>query len=228
MSNNYDEFLRRMIAYREKRKLTQNDVSRYFGKDQSQFSKMELGKTVVSYEVLECLQNRDWDVDYIITGKEKIQIESSIADYLKEKMGSNWKQLDDALFWIIGHELREKGNFVSEDAGCEYALLKLFIQDNPPATALLAVRNVLGISQFAMSDKMGVNIKKYCQLEKGEKMPDAELLGMIYELAYCRPGIFLTGNVPEYLLDCLWNRIKSKKQKEAKDFLDYTIRIYKA
>lgn len=229
MSNNYDKFLRRMIQYREGLHLTQKDVSSFFGKDQSQFSKMELGKTVVSYEILESLKNVGWDIDYIITGKEKINLKSSLAGYLKEKLGMDWKNLNEALVWILGHELRKCGCPVNRDVKCEYELLKQFLDQEPPNSRLLAIRNTLGISQITISEKMGINIKKYCLLEKGSKNPDAGLLGSIYELAYCRPGVFFyQGDVAEYLLDCLWNRIKETQQKEAIEYLEYTITIYKA
>ena len=69
MSNSYDEFLRRMIWYREKMKLSQKEVSSLLGKTQSQQSKVELRKTVVSFEMLNGLVNAGWDIDFIITGK---------------------------------------------------------------------------------------------------------------------------------------------------------------
>lgn len=218
-----------MVEYREKLHLTQKDVGNFLGKDQSQFSKMELGKTVVSYEILEGLREKDWDIDYMITGKEKINVVNNLSAYLKGKMGEKWKNLNEALIWIVGQELDRNGNSCCRDSKCEYELLKQFLGKNPPDTMLSAVRDMLGVSQITMSEKLGVNIKKYCQLEKGSKNPDAELLGLIYELAYCRPSIFFyTGDATEYLLDCLWNRIKPKQQKEAVEFLDYTIKICRA
>lgn len=228
MSNNYEKFLSRMIQYRERRHMTQKDVGEIFGKDQSQFSKMELGKTVVSYEILECLDDAGWDIDYLITGKKKIDVNNSLTAYIKEKVDAEWKNLNHALIWIIGHELCKELGALEEDIECEYELLKFLLDKNPPENLLLAVRNMLGISQIIMSEKLGVNIKKYCLLEKGNRDPDAELLGLIYELAYCRPGVFLyQGDVAEYLLDCLWNRIKPDQQKEAIEYLDCTIKIYK-
>lgn len=227
MSNDYSKFLQRMAQYRERAKLTQKEVSELLGKDQSQFSKMELGKTVVSYEVLECLWDEGWDIDYIVTGKKKIDITSSLAGYLKEKLNEEWKELNEAIIWIFGHELK-KNSMLTEDVKCEYELLKLFLAPNPPETLLLAVRNVVGLSQIVMAEKLGVNIKKYCQLEKGIKNPDGELLGLIYELICCRPGIFFCRkDIAEYLLDYLWNRFYAKQQEEIINFLDYTITVYK-
>lgn len=229
MSNDYDKFLCRMVEYREKLHLTQKDVGNFLRKDQSQFSKMELGKTVVSYEILESLRGKGWDIDYIITGKEKINVMNNLSTYLKGKMGEEWKNLNEALIWIVRQELDRNGNSSGRDSKCEYELLKQFLRKNPPDTMLSAVRDILGVSQITMSEKLGVNIKKYCQLEKGSKNPDAELLGLIYKLTYCRPSIFFyTGDVAEYLLDCLWNRMKQKQQKEAVEFLNHTIKICKA
>lgn len=209
--------------------MTQKDVGNLFGKDQSQFSKMELGKTVVSYEVLESLNSAGWDIDYIITGKEKISIKNSLSGYLKEKTGEDWKNLNKALLWIVEHELNKNNSFFNRDVRLEYELLKRLLDRESQETVLLAVRGMLAISQITMSEKLGVNIKKYCQLEKGSKNPDAELLGLLYELSYCRPSIFFCRHdVAEYLLDCLWNRINLQQQKETMEFLDYTITIYMA
>ncbi len=226
MGNSYDEFLCRLTRYRENVNLTQKDVSKLFGKDQSQFSKMELGKTVVPFEVLQGLKDAGWDIDYIITGREKIDIKSNFTHNFEEKNGKQWAYLKEVLIWILGHELNKNNSFSDEDTKSEYELLKQLLYTIQPGTTLLAVRNMLGISQITMSEKLGVNIKKYCQLEKGTKKPDAELLGMIYELAHCRPGIFMCqGEVSLYLIDCLWNRMEPWQQEEAATFLNYTISI---
>ena len=115
MSNDYDKFLCRMVEYREKLHLTQKDVGNFLGKDQSQFSKMELGKTVVSYEILESLRGTGWDIDYIITGKEKINVMNNLSTYLKGKMGEEWKNLNE----VSGIATREQ--WAIFDAACNKA-----------------------------------------------------------------------------------------------------------
>ena len=57
MSDSYERFLRRMIQYRDQMKMSQQEVGGLFGKTQSQLSKMELGKILFSYQILESLLN---------------------------------------------------------------------------------------------------------------------------------------------------------------------------
>lgn len=226
MDNSYDEFLRRMIAYREKMNLSQKEVGSLLGKTQSQQSKLELGKTVVSFEALEELVNAGWDIDFIITGKESIRIEENLTDYLYGKAGKSWKELKEVLLWIIGRELKRDGSFGNSETGMEYKLLKAYLGQEQEASALYEIRNIMGISQIAMAEKLGVNIKKYRNLEKGGVHPDAELLILIYEMSCCRPSTFFCGNgVEGYLLNCLWNKLKEGQRRRARQFMDNAVKM---
>ncbi len=226
MGNSYDEFLRRMICYREKMKLSQKEVSSLLGKTQSQQSKVELRKTVVSFEMLEGLVNAGWDIDFIITGKTGICIEENLIDYLCEKAGPSWKELKEVLLWIIGRELKKSNGFKDNEVKLEYELLKSYLGQEKPASALHEIRNIMGISQMSMSEKLGVNIKKYRNLEKGIVYPDAELLMLIYEISYCRPSTFFCKDgIDGYLLNCLWNQIETGFRREAREFMDDAMRV---
>lgn len=229
MGNNYDKFLQRMIEYRDAMKLSQKEVSGLFGKTQSQLSKMELGKTVISYEILESLQNAGWDIDYMITGKPGAYPKEHLTEYLDENIGEAWKDIKEILLWVVKLEFGKSGGFPDKDSQCEYELAKLLLDGEHQDSVLAAIRDYVGISQIGMAEKLGVNIKKYRDLEKGRNRPDAELLVKIYEIAWCRPGIFFcTKDAERYLLDELWNKLNGVRQKEAFEYLNSTIRLYKA
>lgn len=229
MSNSYDKFLRRMIGYRKNLHLTQEETSRLLGKNQSQFSKMELGRTVVSYEVLERLQGAGWDVDYIVTGIEKENSKTSLSEELDKRISKEWWNLKDILIWIFDIEFRKTGGFQDKDCESEYKLLKLLLSRPSKDSILAIVRDMVGISQIGMAEKLGVNIKKYRDLEKSRNQPDAELLIKIYEISFCRPSIFFhADDVERYLLDVLWNKLDFIRQKELLEFLDSAIEIYNA
>lgn len=229
MGNNYDKFLQRMIEYRDAMKLSQREVSGLCGKTQSQLSKMELGKTVVSYEILESLLNAGWDIDYMITGKPGVYAKEQLTEYLDANMGEAWKDIKEILLWVVKLEFGKSGGFPDKDSQCEYELARHLLSGEAQGSVLGALRDYVGISQIGMAEKLGVNIKKYRDLEKGRNRPDAELLVKIYEIAWCRPGIFFcTGDVERYLLDELWNRLGRARRNEAFEYLKGTIRIYKA
>lgn len=218
-----------MIEYRDAMKLSQKDVSGLCGKTQSQLSKMELGKTVVSYEILESLRKSGWDIDYMITGKPGCVREEHLTEYLDENMGEAWKDIREVLLWVVRLEFGKNGGFPDKDSECEYELARLLSSGEGRESVFTAVREYVGISQTGMAEKLGVNIKKYRDLEKGRNRPDAELLIKIYEISRCRPDIFFcTGDLERYLLDGLWNRLGQGFRKEALEYLDGTIRLYRA
>ena len=80
----YDEFLRRVEQYRLLYKMTQEEVSNKIGITQSQFSKMELGKTIFPNHVLKSLSDMHWDIDYLVTGKETPKQSSEIIEILNQ------------------------------------------------------------------------------------------------------------------------------------------------
>lgn len=226
MSNSYDDFLRRFILYRTGMNMSQEDMGKLLGKTQSQLSKIELRKTVVPFDMLESLQSIGWDVDDMIIGKEQIILESRLTDYLIENAGKNWKALKELVVWIIGLEFQKCGGFPDADSECEYQLLKTLLYSEDSKTVMLAVRNVMGIRQDVMAERLGVDVKKCRDLERGRIYPDAELLILIYEMCSCRPTVFFQHeNTEGYLLDCLWNRLDIKWQKQAKTILDDVIRV---
>ena len=65
-----------------------------------------------------------------------------------------------------------------------------------------------------MSEKLGVNIKKYRKLEKEQLCPDAELLLRIYEETGCKPSLlFNCINVEGLIINDLWNDITPPVRK---------------
>lgn len=231
MSKAYDDFLRRMSAYRDARNLTQTDVSKLIGKTQSQYSKMELGKTVVPYEVLEKLQNvGGWDIDYIVIGKNRFRWESSLFDYLNANFDADWQSLKEVLVWALGQHVTEENSVSGKDIDCEYKLLKRLMYQENPQTIMAEIRSITGATQMTMAEMLGVNIKKYTGLEKGTVCPDAELLALLYDISNCRPSLFFCTNPVEterHLMNDLWNEIQTERQQEIISFLEHAMKLHK-
>lgn len=183
----YDLIVRRLEAYRKKCNILQNDMAEYLDITQSQYSKIELGKTKLSYEVLSKLYKRGCDIDMIITGEgadiilpslEKIYVESDTGRFI------SWLKLCE---WAMEHWIEEDGK--EEQIGSK--LLKIFVSADTDMTPLEKLRKAYGVSQQQMADIVGVNIKKYRQLEKGNILLDAELMANIYEATKCKPSYFM-------------------------------------
>ena len=66
-----------------------------------------------------------------------------------------------------------------------------------------------------MSEKLGVNIKKYRMLEKSNVNPDAELLLRIYEVTGCKPSLLIDAdNVENVIINDLWQQIEHSVQEK--------------
>lgn len=226
MSNIYDGILRRLVQYRIALNLTQTDVGTIVGKTQSQFSKMELGKTVLSFADLKAMLQAGWDIDYLIVAKERKVWTSSIAEFWDTKDTSIWENIKEVLFWAIGQMLTESGELKEKDIYCEYKLLKLIMAQKEKDSLLFELRSIIGISQTAMAERLGVNIKKYRDLERSITDLDAELLALVYESTACRPSLFFNqDNLETYLFNDLWNKLNVEAQKKIAVFMNYAINL---
>lgn len=226
MSNIYEEILRRLIQYRMALKLTQTEAGTIIGKTQSQFSKVELGKTVLSYDDLYAMLQAGWDIDYLIVAKEGTVWTSRITEILDVNDAPVWEAVKEVLVWAIGQMLDKAGTLNEADIYCEYKLLKLITAQKETDSLLFELRSIIGISQTAMAERLGVNIKKYRDLERRLTDLDAELLALVYEDTACRPSLFFyQDDLETYLFNDLWNQLCTDRQKEIAVFMKHTINL---
>lgn len=186
----YDLIVQRLGEYRKKCHILQNDMAEYLDITQSQYSKLELGRVKLSYEVLKKLYRHGCDIDKMIIGKKAENVLSSLQkSYMEndERHVMNWLKMCQ---WAIDCWREEEGK--EEQIGSK--LLRRFTDNGTEMTALERLRRAYGVSQQEMSEITGVNIKKYRQLEKGNIQLDAELMANIYEATKCRPSYFVDEN----------------------------------
>lgn len=215
MRSSYEDFLCRLSQYRLYLNMTQEETSSVLGITQSQFSKMELGKTIVPYKSLKCLMNEGWDIDYLVTGKESDRSESELISILREAEKEQRAELLYAVAWLLEQGILKSVPEVSFETKCELEILKNRTSGQNAASVLYEIRKISGISQIPMSEKLGVNIKKYRMLEKRKADPDAELLLRIYEVTGCKPSLLIDfGNIENVIIDDLWQQIEYSVQKK--------------
>lgn len=182
----YGLIVRRLEAYRKQNHMSQTALAKELNMTQSQYSKLELGKVKLSYEVMQRLYEHGWDIDMIITGESSVHVLPNLADVFRE---------DDITQYVSGMKLCEwamerwRQNERKEEA-IGKRLLKIFLSSQEGTTPFQKLRQALGMSQVKMAETVGVNIKKYRALEKRELEPDAELMANIYEATGCKPGYF--------------------------------------
>lgn len=215
MRDSYEEFLQRFVQYRQQQNMTQEEISARFGVTQSQFSKMELGKVIVSYKCLRVLMELGWDVDYLITGKQSSFGTSELSSIVGRMEETDKRELLSALAWFLEQGIEKSVANISFETKCEIEILKMRSEEKSTSSVLHEIRQISHKAQIPMSEKLGVNIKKYRMLEKKKVNPDAELLLRIYEETGCKPSLLLEAADIEYkIIDDLWNQIMPKVQKQ--------------
>lgn len=186
----YSLVLRRLEAYRKKLSLLQENVAESLDITQSEYSKLELGKIKLSYEILSKLYQQGWDIDMVITGECREPILESVEKLATQKDEKRFVSALKLCEWAIEQWLQEDNR--EEPFGNK--LLKVFVNDDSHMTPLKKLRAVFGVTQSQMAEIIGVNIKKYRMLEKGTRHLDAELMAVIYELTGCKPSYFMDEN----------------------------------
>lgn len=215
MNGYYEEFLKRLVAYRNRLNMTQEMTSKALGITQSQLSKQELGKIIVPYKSLACLMKMGWDVDYLLTGKSFRRETSELSIMLHDVDGINYRSMLEFTAWMLARGIEKSASGLSLEEKCEICILKMKCDEDADESIMYEIRKIAGEAQIAMAEKLGVNIKKYRALEKEQVYPDAELLLGIYRITGCRPSLFLmTDHVENVIIDDLWDRIDPERRKE--------------
>lgn len=215
MHGSYEEFLQRLSQYRLYLNMTQEETGNVLGITQSQFSKMELGKTIVPYNSLERLMKKGWDIDYLVTGKESAKVESELMRLMMQTEDKNRQKFLCAVAWFLEQGIAKSVSDMSFETKCEIEVLKRRASGRETGSVLYEIRKISGISQIPMSEKLGVNIKKYRMLEKSNVNPDAELLLRIYEVTGCKPSLLIDAdNVENVIINDLWQQIEHSVQEK--------------
>lgn len=211
----YSLIVRRLEAYRKKYHIPQTELAKDLNITQSQYSKIELGKVKLSYVVLNKLYEQGWDIDEIITGESSEPVLLSIAEAFDENDMKQYMSGMKLCEWAM--ERWAQNDQKEETIGKR--LLKIFLNAEENETPLQKLRKAFDISQLKMAEIVGVNIKKYRALEKGELELDAELMANIYEATKCKP-IFFMDEKAFYLSvvseEC---RYGENREKQLKDLL---------
>lgn len=110
--------------------------------------------------------------------------------------------------WLLEQGVEKCVADTSFETKCEIEILKMRAKEETSESVLFEIRKISGLAQIPMSEKLGVNIKKYRMLEKEQVNPDAELLLQIYKVTGCRPSLlFDVSNVESMIIDDLWGQV---------------------
>lgn len=190
---NYQDVLKRMNAYRKKIGATQKQIGEKLGLSQEQYSYLENGITKITDKNLKELLRTGWNIDYIITGTEYINDRTELDDVFA---GFHDEKMKEFVMKLLAEVLLEKGrSHCSAEHGEEekrsLELLGAVVKSWDDFSMSLFVREHLQLSQILMAERIGVGIKKYREIERENRYPDAEMLLSLYNMSGYQPILFL-------------------------------------
>lgn len=221
----YESLLYRMREARVACGLTQAATARLLGMTQGNYSNMESGICRLSCVILRRLYRAGWDVDYIITGIGRNDLEMLFDS---QSLSAVPDRLLYYIWWILmcsmtGDESGEADQVMSSEMRLLHRLL--YRQNSVHGMAekefsikrvslLQTQRQLMGISQCDMAEMLGVGVKLYRKYERETAYPDAQLLQKLYQITKCRATLFMgMGHEAWRIAGHVWSEMPSGKRE---------------
>lgn len=188
MSLSYNNVLKRLKEQRSYNALSQNEMAQIVHMTQSNYSKIELASRRFGFDELKYLCTSPIDVYYIYTGRK------SHLHYTNFLYGCSYEELCSYLNIIYSFVLIRSRNETSNQWKKILERIRyvpLVIGNQNSQNIFLILRHSLNCNQKKMAEKLGVDIKKFRDLEKGRCLPDSELLLRLYDLFSIPPTMLL-------------------------------------
>lgn len=188
MSASYNEVLSRLIEERKHWGLSQKEMAHLVHITQSNYSKVEKGLHRFSYEELKYLSKAKVDILYIFTG---YRCTGKYVEYFRQY---TYDELCCYLGIIYSLAVLKKYRTNTEEwvgivKRVKYVPLVLGCKKS--SNIFLVIRHMTDNRQKVMAEKLGVDIKKYRELEKDRSLPDSEIIWKLYDLFNISPAVVL-------------------------------------
>lgn len=221
----YIDIIKRLIQYRRSHHLTQTQLAEIFSVTQCEVSKLEANEYRISYhDLLQLHAKTDLDIDFLITGK---LAENTIFHTLEKNLyplpSTKYRYVDLILFSLNSFS----GQISIDDNRQEYLknlqrLLRYsFLSGSKQKNdCWINIRSAFDLTQIQMAKVVDVDIKRYRNIEKGERTANAELLMNIYNTLEIYPSYFICGKLENYqCLNEIFQTLSEQNQKKIIEFL---------
>lgn len=221
---NYQDVLKRMTAYRKKIGATQKQIGEKLGLSQEQYSYLENGITKITDKNLKELLRTGWNIDYIITGIEYKNDRAELDDVFVD---FHDKETKEFVMKLLAEVLLQKGRTAcwaeqNEEAKRSLDLLEAIIKSWDDFSMILFVREHLQLSQILMAERIGVGIKKYREIERENRYPDAEMLLTFYNMSGYQPILFMNFYDRRLMsIKQVWKLLSQKEKTEMLEFIHW-------
>ena len=188
MSATYNEVLERLIEERKRLGLSQQERASLVHITQSNYSKVEKGLHRLSYEELKYLSKANIDIFYIFTG---YRCSGKYVEYFQQ-----CTYVELCCYLGITYSLMVLNDCRSNTEQWKEVVKRVkyvpLISDYKRSSNIfLVMRHMTGSRQKPMAEKLGVDIKKFRELEKDRCLPDSEIIWKLYNLFRISPAVVL-------------------------------------
>ena len=228
MEETYDNMLKRLRMYRLKHGMIQAEFGRLLGMSQAEYSYKESGKLIISYQNLLDFGKAGINVDFLVTGVDykytfpEIELLfSKCKDYETREL--LMKIFAEILLYKYKKQIKqENSNTYSADTNVKNKLEKQpdkgelleYMLDSWDGFSMIQyIRNHFGYSQIYMSEKLGMSIKKYRQMERQNIYPDAAMLVDLYNISGYEPDMFFDKKDRRLIIiEKIWNELRKEER----------------
>ncbi len=190
MSMDYAAVLERLKEERIKHGLSQAELGSLLRITLGHYSKGEHAVKRFTYYEVKSLAETELDLYYIYTGIRMSGKYNSLFERCSYRELICYLNMTASLFTCmyeedrlqLAHELYRQLNCVKFITGAE---------DGQNGTVFTVIRRLEKMTQCTIAEQLGMDVKKYRELERGSVLPDSELIWKLYALYQVPPALVL-------------------------------------
>lgn len=188
MSATYNDVLKRLVEERMRLGLSQKEMARLVHITQSNYSKVEKGLHRLSYEELKYLSKAKVDIFYIFTG---YRCAGKYTEYFQQYTYVELCCYLGIIYSLIVLNYCRSSTEQWKNIAKRVKYVPLVLDCKKSSNIFLVIRHTTSSRQKSMAEKLGVDIKKFRELEKDRCLPDSEIIWKVYNLFYISPAVVL-------------------------------------
>lgn len=189
MSKSYENVLERLKEERLKQHWSQDEIGKVLHMNQSNYSKVELGKRRLTYYETQCLCESSIDSFYIFSGQH---CESKYDDFFEQCSYEELVGILDLIYVVIEllyiTTVNREWIYIYEEVKYTKSVIT---KDRNSENLFSKMRKILEYRQQKMAGLIGVDVKKLRQLENGKILPDSEIIWKMYDWFNIPPALIV-------------------------------------
>lgn len=205
MSTDYTAVLQRLREERIEHGMSQKELGGLLRITQGHYSKAEHAVKRFTYYEVKALADTELDLYYIYTGRRVGGKYSRLFECCSYRELICYLNMTASLFVCMYEEQKlDLGQDFYRQLSCVKYITG--VEDRHSGTIFTPVRQMEKKTQCGIAEQLGMDVKKYRELERGSILPDSELIWKLYALYRVPPALVLkdakgVGSQIEYFLE---------------------------